>query len=303
MADALRLFNAAPGPQFRVDHYNSGREALASLLSGDAEFALAASTPVARALLDPDNQNSRAGALAVLALVSSSNRTHVVVADGGAGIDEPADLLGKRVAVMLDTSGHFGWHHFSEYHNLDTEKMTLVDLPVDAHAEAMASGRIDAAVTWEPWAAQLRAGLDGRARAFTTRHLYSVGWLLVTRTDVLERYPGSAERMLAAYRDAITEMERNPQRGRRLHARASPLELDPQALQALGAGVVWGLRLDWPVLADLEAQLNWFTERAGWESAAVPAPHEYLYAEPLRRVSERSIDLPSYFFLERETAR
>jgi len=303
VADALGLFNAESGPRIRVDHYNSGREALASLLGGDAEFALAASTPVAKALLDPVNQTPRAGALAVLALVSTSNRTHVVIADAGAGIEQPADLLGRRVAVMLDTSGHFGWHHFTEYHNLDPNKLTLVDLPVDAHAEAMASRRVDAAVSWEPWAGRLRASLDGRANVFTTRHLYSVGWLLVTRTDVLERYPGSAERVLAAYRDAIAEMGRDPQRGRRLHARASPLDLDPQELQALGAGIVWDLRLDWPVLADLEAQLNWFTERAGWDSAAVPAPYEYLYAKPLRHVSERSIDLPPYFFVGHETAR
>lgn len=302
VADALGLFNAAAGPRIRVDHYNSGRDALNSLLNGDSEFALAASTPVARALLDAANENSRAGALTVLALVSSSNRTHVVIAGGGAGIDEPADLLGKRVALMLNTAGHFGWRHFTEYHNLDTDKMTLVDLPVDAHAEAMASGRIDAAVTWEPWAARLRASLDGRAQVFTTRHLYSVGWLLVTRTDVLEQFPGSADRVLAAYRDAIAEMDRDPQRGRRLHARASPLDLDPATLQTLGAGIVWGLRLDWPVLADLEAQLDWFTKRAEWASAVPPAPYEYLYAEPLRRVSANSINLPPYFFAERETA-
>lgn len=81
------------------------------------------------------------------------------------------------------------------------------------------------------------------------------------------------------------------------------MDLDPETLQTLSAGVVWGLRLNWPVLADLEAQFNWFTDRPEWHSAVPPAPYEYLHAEPLRSVSERSINLPSYFFIEREATR
>lgn len=303
VADALGLFDNTAGPRIRVDHYNSGREALASLLAGESEFALAATTPVARALVEAADHGHETAALAVLALISSSNRTHVVIANGSADIDEPADLPGKRVGLMLDTSGHFAWHHFAGYNGLDTGQMSLVDVPVDEHVEAMASDRIDAAVTWEPWAERLRTSLGGRTREFTTRHLHSVSWLLVTRTDVLERYPGAAARLLAAYRDAIIEMDRDPVRGRRLNARASPVDLNPEKLEALGADIVWGLRLDWPVLADLEAQLSWFTRRPEWHAAAAPAPYEYLYGDPLRSVSARSIDLPPYFFADHETAR
>lgn len=299
LADVMGLFNAeSASPEIRVDHYESGRQALASLLNGESEFALAASTPVARALLDRAGGAHDKPELAVLAAVSQSNRTHVVVADARAGINGPEDLHGKRIGVMVDTSGHFGWHQFSMHHALDGEALTLVDLPVSEHAAAMTEGRIQAAATWEPWASQLHSSLAADARVFTTRHLHSVAWLLVTRSDVLDAHPGLAERVLTGYREAIRTMDRDPDGTRALYAGRTPVDVDAASLAVLETGIIWGLRLDWSILADLEAQFAWLSRNPPADTTAWPAPYEYLNAAPMRAVSERGIDLPSYFFTQ-----
>jgi NitT/TauT family transport system substrate-binding protein len=303
LADVMGLFNAeSASPQIRVDQYDSGHQALASLLAGESEFALAASTPVARALLDRTRGAREIPELAVLAAVSLSNRTHVVVADSGAGINVPADLQGKRVGVMLDTSGHFGWHQFTMHHGLDVETMTLVDLPVSEHAAAMADGRIQAAATWEPWASLLLDGLSADSQVFTTRHLYSVAWLLVTRSDVLDAHPGLAERVLTSYREAISIMDRDPDGARARYASGGPVDVDLDGLAVLETGIVWGLRLDWSILADLEAQFLWLSGDSPFRTSALPAPYDYLNAAPMRAVSESGINLPEYFFTQKAAA-
>lgn len=302
VADGLGLFNEGhPGPPIRVDNLDSGKDALASLIEGDSTFALAASTPIAKSLLDWHLAQVPADfpQLAILASVSQSNRTHVVIADGTLGIERPADLAGKRVGVMLDTSGHFGWTRFLQFHGLDPSDITLVDLPVDEHMEAMKSGRIDASVLWEPWASRLREFLGDDARLFTTRHLYAVNWLLVTRHDVLVSHPALASRVLNAYRNATRFIDSQPVRAREIHAKASTL--DAQAIEQLETGIIWSVGLNWAVLADLEAQFEWLASRRGLPVQATPAPYDYLVAAPLSDVAPRRITLPSYFFRDMTT--
>ncbi|HEX7719479.1 MAG TPA: NrtA/SsuA/CpmA family ABC transporter substrate-binding protein [Woeseiaceae bacterium] len=293
IADQLGAFNE-PGilPEIKVVNYNSGKEALASLLAGATDFALAASTPVADALLQAASAGERESSFVVLASVSLSNRTHLIVANGAAGIDQPADLVGKRIGVMLDTSGHFGWHKFAEYHGLDAAAITLVDLPVASMTGAVLDGRIDAAAIWQPWADDLQSALGADAKTFSTRHMYTVSWLLVTRRDVLARHPDSAERILKGYLEATALIDADPKHARELHARAN--NLDPATLEPLEAGIIWSVVLDWSVLADLESQFSWIAERRSLDARSAPAPYHYLYASPLLNVAPSRVTLPYY---------
>lgn len=295
VADQLGAFNG-PGitPKINVVDYDSGKEALFSLLAGEAEFALAASTPIANELLRAAFDGEPESTFVVLASVSLSNRTHLIVANGAVGIQRPADLNGKRIGVMLDTAGHFGWHKFAEYHGLQADGITLVDLPVASMTGAVRDGRIDAAAIWQPWASNLQAVLGSDARTFTTRHLYTVSWLLVTRRDVLASYPGSAERILNGYLEATAFIDADPLSARELHARA--IGIDPATLESLETGIIWGLTLDWSVLADLESQLSWIAARRGLDAQSAPAPYHYIYARPLLNVAPRRVMLPAYLY-------
>lgn len=300
VADQLGAFNG-PGitPVIHVVNYDSGKQALASLLAGESEFALAASTPIASELLRATVDGEPESAFVVLASVSLSNRTHLIVANDAAGIQRPADLNGKRVGVMLDTSGHFGWQKFAEYHGLEMDSINLVDMPVASMAGAVRDGRIDAAAIWQPWVIDLQSALGINARTFTTRHLYTVSWLLVTRRDVLASYAGSAERILKGYLEATALIDADPWRARELHARAR--DMDPATLEPLETGIMWGLALDWSVLADLESQFSWIAARRGLDARSAPAPYHYLYARPLLNVAPSRVTLPPYLY-ERDGA-
>jgi ABC-type nitrate/sulfonate/bicarbonate transport system substrate-binding protein len=295
VAMALDLFaTETPQPEIRVDNYDSGFDALQSLRDGASDFALAASTPVARALLDAaDGSGPR---LAVLAAISLSNRTHVVIADAAAGIERPADLEGRRVGLMLGTSGHFGWHQFAGHHALADNAITLVHIPVDRQRDAVLSGAVDAVATWEPWSNQMRNQLGDRAREFTFRQLHSVSWLLVARETTLAEHPGLAERILRGYATALDIIDREPERALRLHAEATGTEIDDLTQQF--ADILWGLRLDWPVIADLETQFHWLTQDRDGLAPSIPPPNHYMHAGPLRAVDARAITLPAYFFAE-----
>lgn len=239
IADHLGLFTAEHGAPVRVRLHDSGKAALASLLDGRAEFALAASSPVARALLEPPP----GGDVRVLASISESSRTQVLLVAGQDGVpDSPRDLRGRRIAVLPGSSAPYARAVLRRHHGLSGDRARTVPIPVADHRGALREGRIDGAVPWEPWASELRNARPGGLATFPMRSLHPVNRLLVTRADHLEAHPGLAPEMLEAYpRGSLAEairaaLTRGPGQ---LRPSERPREVDADQRFPAPPGVAW----------------------------------------------------------------
>lgn len=275
-----------------VVYDDSGKASLQRLLAGEADYALAATTPVALALLE---QHSRATSpqdeLVILAAIALSNRSHYLIAHADR-IRRPADLDGRRVGVVHDTSADFGWDLFSNFHGLGPSAVTRVDGSTDELAALMLAGELDAVMAWDPWGQRVVDSLAERAIIFETRQLHTVNWLLVSTRGQLARHPEVATRILSGYRQAIELIEADPVGARQLHARVTDQSVE--LLETLEEGVVWGVRLNWSVLANMELQMGWFQARRPDLSGPIPTPNTYLDAAPLSVVAPEWVMLPSY---------
>lgn len=61
------------------------------------------------------------------------------------------DLKGKDVAFEVGSSSHLLLSYFLNQHGLTTKDLTTHNLPASDAGAAFVAGRVDAAVTWEPW--------------------------------------------------------------------------------------------------------------------------------------------------------
>lgn len=295
VAEALGHFNpddADSGGTIRVDYYNSGQEALRRLLNGEAEFALVATTPVAIALLEQTDTVPAEPDIVILASVGLSNQSHYVVAARDRGIKVPHDLIGKRIGLMKNTSGHYGWSQFAGFHGIDDAAVELVQVPVEQHASALRDGAVDAVVSWDPWAAGVRESLGDNAVNFSTRQVYTVNWLLITRLATARHDPALTDRVLRGYLRAIELIHADPERARQLHSEVGGVPVETLARQ--DRHVIWNLGLNWSVLANMEAQFDWLATRPELADRPRPTPDRYLEAEPLARVAPRHLMLPPY---------
>lgn len=299
VAAELGLFNQRPGkdePLIEVLDLDSGLAAMEMLMRGEAEFALAATTPVALALLgamdQPDEVHRRP---VVLASVALSNQTHKLVVHPDAGITVPAQLQGRRIGIMRDTSSHYGWWQFASFHELGDDAVELVDLRVRDMAEALLAGHIDAALIWEPWDQILAEALGQAPQIFELRMLYTVNWLLLAEREFAMANPELLERVLAAYRDTIDFMDREPERSLTLHARRT--DLTGEELRRRREGILWRLGMNWSVLVDLGGQFEWLATRSDLAGKQAPEPWEYLYGGPLGRLAPQLVTLPNYLLL------
>jgi len=288
IADASGLFDAAGAASVRVDYAASGRDSLAALMAGDADFALMAAVPLAMELLRAvESRRAREQWPVVIASVALSNGTHQIVARKTPRREfaKPADLAGARVGLLLNSSGHFGLDQFLRFHALDAVRVRLIDAGPRTWAEGLAGGRFDAVVSWDPWTGRVRRHVGDTARVFSLQALDSVSWLLVGRRGDIRRFPNHADQVLRGYARAID----------RLYAQGGDalrrLELDADVVA--DGGVIWKLALDWPVLANVEQKLAWAAKTM---ELAVPRlrPRAYIERAPLERFRPGSVTLPTW---------
>jgi len=177
VADKAGYFEAESGPRIRVEFAASGKQSLARLMAGQADFALMASVPLAMELLRLVAEDVPAERWpVVLASIGLSNSTHHVIADAGRGVEHPRDLQGHAIGVLLGSSAHYGWDRFADFHRIAPASIRLVDTRPEMLAVALAEGRIDAMVTWTPYSERIMAQLGADGRMFSLDAMDSVSW-------------------------------------------------------------------------------------------------------------------------------
>lgn len=284
IADSAGYFEGAAGARIVVELADSGKQSLERLMAGEADFALMASVPLAMELLRLDAEGlPHEQWPVVLASVGLSNKTHHVIADRRRGIEQPGDLEGRSVGVLLNSSAHYGWDRFAQFNRVDPDAVRLVDTRPDLLADGLTDGRFDAVVTWTPYSDRILGQLGANARVFALDSMDSVSWLLVSTRGVVAAYPDQVERVLAGYTRAIDLLHSDPSRAAALVGRE---------VEWLRSGrVAWKLALDWPVLANIEQKLNWSAVRLGLERPRL-RPHHYIDREPMERFRPSAVTLP-----------
>jgi NitT/TauT family transport system substrate-binding protein len=143
----------------------------------------------------------------VVLVVDVSNGADVVV--GRHGIASMRDLKGKSVAVESGALGAFVLSRALALSAMQASDVTVVHLESNEQPSAFERGRIDAAVTFDPYRAQfLRAGA---VTLFdSTRIPGEIVDLVAVRADVLDRQPNAVASLLTGWFDALDYMQRAP---------------------------------------------------------------------------------------------
>lgn len=201
-----------------------------ALFSGavDATDIIGSSVVFDGALEDPDLFQ-----VFMAAAATGDANIHQLVVRPGAGINDPSDLRGKRLAVFPGSQMRVYARLFlSEYlpqELIDT--VELVPLAPPQQRDALADGQVDAVLALEPTGTLLRADSLGtlllgnvlyesisRPRPFVTS-------FATIRSDWAARNPAAANALVAAYREISQIIRDRPAEVKQILARR--LEIDP----------------------------------------------------------------------------
>jgi taurine transport system substrate-binding protein len=129
--------------------FNSGAEVNAAMASGGISISEIGSTPLSAGLSSGLDYQM----ISVGKVIDSSE---ALVTRNGAGVDKPADLKGKRIAVPIGSTAHFSLMGALKMYNLTEKDVTVVGMSPAEIAAAWTQNAIDAAFVWYPVQAKLR---------------------------------------------------------------------------------------------------------------------------------------------------
>ncbi len=113
------------------------------------------------------------------------------------GIKDLSDLKGKTVAFEVGSASHFFLSYLLDKKGLTTGDLTVVNTPAPDAGAAFVAGKVDAAVTWEPWLSKAGEREGGRLLA-TSKEIPIIPTMLSVRTGVIQARPKDIQAILRA---------------------------------------------------------------------------------------------------------
>lgn len=206
-------------PALRLVEYPSSSDSMMAL--ANREVSLATLTLDEFLLAREGGLDARA-----ILVFDESNGADAVVAR--ADIQGLSGLKGKRIGVESTAVGALMLAKLLEVANLQLHDIIKVDVTVDQHVSVYERNQVDAVVTFEPLAQQLRER-GAQTLLDSSQFPGLILDLLVVHGGVLDEREPAIKELVAGHFRALTYLAANPMDAARLMA--SRLQLEPHAVQ------------------------------------------------------------------------
>jgi len=152
----------------------------------------------------------------VLANDNSAGNDALVVKPG---IKSVKELKGKTVALEQFSVSHFVFVNALAKNGMTQADVKIVNLSAGDAAAAFMTGRVDAAVVWNPWISQIESSGKGHA-IFTSKDMPGlIPDLLVAQDKAIKSKRKELVGMIRAWFDTVAFIEKNPAEASKIMAK------------------------------------------------------------------------------------
>jgi NitT/TauT family transport system substrate-binding protein len=175
------------------------------------------------------------------------------------GINEVADLAGKRVGVTFGTISEFYLGRLLDLNSVPQKDVTPVDIKLLAEYEsALVNGQVDALVMGEPSVTSIRKKLGANVTILPAQSSHPQFALVVSTDTWVAKNPGAAIKFLRSLAQAEEYVLRNPEKALLIIQRR--LNLDDAYMKTVWSQNQFGLSLDQSLIAAMEDEGRWLIQ-------------------------------------------
>lgn len=277
-AEDRHLF-AANGVTFSFKTYGTGPDTITDLLSKKVDIAgVAEYAVVAKAYERSD-----------ISVITSIDKSYVVRFVGltGRGIRSVADIKGRKVGLLRGTVLEFYLGRFLDLNGMNIREVSLIDLPPDRAPGALASGSVDAVVTWEPYASRIRDRHGNGIVSWPVQSGQAVYSVLICRNDWLGRHPDLVRRVLKSLAESEEFIVRHP-------AEAKAILQKRYNYGDAYVARVWpehqlSLSLDQSLVTAMEDEARWMIKNSLTREKEIPDFGNFIYSDGLKAVKPEAV--------------
>jgi NitT/TauT family transport system substrate-binding protein len=210
-----------------------------------------------------------------------------LVARRDRGIKEPEDLRGKTIGVLQGTAAEYFLGVVLTFNHIPWRAVTVVDFQPSALGEALATGKVDAVVAWEPYLGDIFKKMGDAVVTWPAQEKQDIFWILVGRAGYLKRNPAAVEKLLRALGQAANFIKEHPAEAQEMICRRAKF---PQA-EWNRYPLRYEIFLDQGLLLHLEDEAAWMIKNGITNRTEIPDFMNYLDPGPLTEVNPQAVRL------------
>ena len=262
--------------------YSYGKPTLEALLAGKADFATIGETPFMFAVMKGEK-------ISVIATIQTSNKNNAVIARKDSGIRVPRDLKGRRIAVTSGTIGEFFMDAFLGVNGISRKDVKIVTLSPAGMQDALTSGEIDAASTWNPDLVLMQRKLGDKGVTFYNEDIYTQNFEIVASQEYIRNHPEAVKKMLRALLRAEEFVGKSP-------AEAQKIVADSRQMESGLLGDMWqvnkfNVTLNQELVLALEDESRWAIKAGLTKETKIPNYLDYIYLDGLASVKPEAVSI------------
>jgi NitT/TauT family transport system substrate-binding protein len=268
--------------EVQLTAFTSGRDALNYAVEGGADLATAHETPV----VIKAYENVELG---IITTLHTSTRNTGLVARKDRGIAAPSDLKGKRIGLTKNTHSEFCLGLLLQSAGIDYAAVTIVDIPPPQVVAALAEGRVDAIVSWNPHLHAAGEALAPDQSVTMFSDLYIERSVLAGRRGVIAQKGEAMTRLLRAIVKAERFYSQHTHEALDLVVKrwGKPAE---ESVRAAWSGFQAEAKLDNVLLKIMEDGAQWL-RTSGKYSSTPPDVRNIFFIHHLKTVQPESVTI------------
>lgn len=133
-----------------------------------------------------------------------------IVAGDGSGINDVEDLAGKKIGLVIAGTTNQYLDATLARHGISLDAIEKIQVDPGSTAPALSEGRIDAAVTWEPYGTILLNDVPGAQLVQRGGGYLSYNSTVATTAEMIEKDPDKVQRLVDAWAEAAQYVRNNP---------------------------------------------------------------------------------------------
>lgn len=168
-----------------------------------------------------------------VAAMAESAGADGVIASGD--IKTVADLRGKTIGLDKSSTSYFFFLAILDKFGISENDVIIQEMTAGDAGAAFIAGRLDAAVSWEPWLSLAGERDGGHLLASSADYPKTIVDVITLRQDFVEEHPQAVTGLVKAWNEAVAYLEENPEEGISIMAKA--LQLSEEELAEMMVGV------------------------------------------------------------------
>ncbi|MEG6513665.1 ABC transporter substrate-binding protein [Desulforamulus ruminis] len=204
----------------------------------------------------------------VLAMDESSGGDGIIAKKEISKVD---DLKGATIGLDKSSTSYFFFLTVLKKYGLNESDVTIQEMSAGDAGAAFVAGKLDAAVSWEPWLSNASQRQGGHVLVSSKDFPKTIVDVITLRQDFIKEHPEAAVGLTKAWFDAIQFYRQNPDQGNEIMAKA--LGLKKEEIAEMAQGVSFFGQEENLTFFDQKAKNNIFTvaEQAGafWQEKGI----------------------------------